>query len=68
MALVNSGISLLITPFIPLHHRASSARRTVYQYCGLFTVVGGVGLFLAPANMLWLACCYARRSRASAAA
>ena len=53
MVLVNSGISLLITPFIPLIIGKLGKKR-VYQYCGLFTVIGGVGLFLAPANMLWL--------------
>jgi glucuronide carrier protein len=29
-------------------------KKNVYQYCGLFTIVGGIGLFFAPANMLWL--------------
>jgi len=53
MVLVNSGISLLITPFIPLIIR-KLGKKTVYQFCGFFTVIGGVGLFLAPANMLWL--------------
>jgi glucuronide carrier protein len=50
---VNSGIALLITPIIPLMIRKFGKKR-LYQYCGLFTVVGGVGLFFAPANMLWL--------------
>jgi glucuronide carrier protein len=51
--LVNSGISLLITPFIPAIIN-KFGKKTVYQYCGVFTVVGGVGLFFAPANLLWL--------------
>jgi glucuronide carrier protein len=49
---VNSGIALLITPIIPLIIRKFGKKR-MYQYCGLFTVVGGLGLFFAPANMLW---------------
>jgi glucuronide carrier protein len=53
IVLVNSGISLLITPFIPAIIN-KLGKKNVYQYCGLFTVVGGVGLFFAPANMLWL--------------
>jgi glucuronide carrier protein len=53
MVLVNSGISLLITPIIPWII-AKLGKKNVYQYCGLFTIVGGVGLFFAPANMLWL--------------
>ncbi|MCW2802231.1 MAG: glucuronide transporter [Propionibacteriaceae bacterium] len=53
ITLVNVGISLLITPVIPkIIDRFG--KKKVYQYCGLFTIVGGVGLFLAPANMLWL--------------
>ncbi|MBT2227172.1 glycoside-pentoside-hexuronide (GPH):cation symporter [Nonomuraea sp. NEAU-A123] len=53
ITLVNTGISLLITPAIPWIIRKVGKKR-VFQYCGVFTVVGGVGLFLAPAAMLWL--------------
>lgn len=53
ITLVNTGISLLITPVIPkIIDRYG--KKNVYQYCGLFTIVGGVGLFFAPANMFWL--------------
>jgi glucuronide carrier protein len=53
ITLVNVGISLLITPIIPkIIDRFG--KKNVYQYCGLFTVVGGIGLFFAPANMFWL--------------
>ncbi len=53
ITLVNVGISLLITPFIPkIIDRFG--KKNVFQYCGVFTVVGGVGLFFAPANLLWL--------------
>jgi glucuronide carrier protein len=53
MTLVNVGISLVVTPFIPKIIDLFGKKR-VYQYCGLFTIVGGVGLFFAPASMLWL--------------
>jgi glucuronide carrier protein len=53
ITLVNVGISLLITPIIP-KIIDTFGKKNVYQYCGLFTVVGGVGLFFAPANMFWL--------------
>ena len=29
-------------------------KKNVFQFCGVFTIVGGVGLFFAPANMFWL--------------
>jgi len=53
ITLVNVGISMLITPVIP-KIIDTFGKKKVFQYCGLFTIVGGVGLFLAPANMLWL--------------
>ena len=44
---------MLITPFIPkIIDRFG--KKNVFQYCGVFTIVGGVGLFFAPANMFWL--------------
>jgi glucuronide carrier protein len=53
ITLVNVGISMLITPIIP-KIIDTFGKKQVFQYCGLFTIVGGVGLFFAPANMLWL--------------
>jgi glucuronide carrier protein len=53
ITLVNVGISMLITPVIP-KIIDTFGKKKVFQYCGLFTIVGGVGLFFAPANMLWL--------------
>ena len=53
ITLVNTGITLLITPFIPkIIDRFG--KKNVFQFCGVFTVVGGVGLFFAPATMFWL--------------
>jgi glucuronide carrier protein len=53
IVLVNTGITLLITPFIP-KIIDMFGKKNVFQFCGLFTIVGGVGLFFAPANMFWL--------------
>ena len=53
ITLVNTGIALVITPFIP-KIIARFGKKKVFQYCGLFTIIGGVGLFFAPANMFWL--------------
>lgn len=53
ITLVNTGIALIITPFIP-KIIDTFGKKNVFQYCGLFTIVGGVGLFFAPANMFWL--------------
>ena len=53
ITLVNTGIALLITPFIP-KIIDMFGKKNVFQYCGVFTIVGGVGLFFAPANMFWL--------------
>ena len=47
MTLVNSGIALLIAPIIPLIIR-KMGKKKVFQYCGLFTVIGGVALFFVP--------------------
>jgi glucuronide carrier protein len=54
MTLVNSGIALLITPLIPATIRRFG-KKTVFQWCGLFTVVGGVALFFTPSGALVLA-------------
>lgn len=50
MALVNSGIALLITPFIPALI-AKFGKKQVFQWCGVFTVVGGVSLFFVPTDV-----------------
>lgn len=54
MTLVNSGIALLITPIIPWIIR-KLGKKNVFQWCGMFTVVGGVALFFVPAGALALA-------------
>jgi glucuronide carrier protein len=53
ITLVNTGIALLITPFIP-KLIDMFGKKNVFQFCGVFTIIGGVGLFFAPGTMLWL--------------
>jgi glucuronide carrier protein len=47
VTLVNSGISVIAAPFIPwLVDRFG--KKALFQYCGVFTVVGGLALFFTP--------------------
>ena len=47
ITLVNSGISIVAAPFIPkLVDRYG--KKALFQWCGLFTVVGGLALFFTP--------------------
>ncbi|KGN40775.1 glycoside-pentoside-hexuronide (GPH):cation symporter [Knoellia aerolata] len=49
ITLVNSGISILAAPFIPwLVNRYG--KKALFQYCGVFTIVGGLALFFTPAG------------------
>jgi glucuronide carrier protein len=51
ITLVNTGISIVCAPFIPrLVDRLG--KKTIFQYCGLFTVVGGLALFLLPTGVI----------------
>jgi glucuronide carrier protein len=54
MTLVNSGIALLITPIIPWIIK-KLGKKTVFQWCGIFTIIGGVALFFIPSGALALA-------------
>jgi Na+/melibiose symporter-like transporter len=47
------GIALLITPFIP-KLIDMFGKKNVFQFCGLFTIIGGIGLSFVPGNLLWL--------------
>ena len=47
IALVNSGASLLMTPIIPAII-AKLGKKNVFQWCGVFTMVGGIGLWFVP--------------------
>jgi glucuronide carrier protein len=53
LVVVNTGISLIATPFIP-KVIDKFGKKTVYQYCGILTVVGGVALFFTPGTTLLL--------------
>ncbi|MEW1960566.1 glycoside-pentoside-hexuronide (GPH):cation symporter [Kineococcus sp. NPDC059986] len=52
MTLVNTGVVFVVGPFIP-RIVDRFGKKTVFQYCGIFTVVGGIGLFFAPGDMFW---------------
>ena len=54
IAFVNSGVQLLVTPFIPWVI-GKFGKKNLYQYCGLFTVIGGLALFFTPVGALWMA-------------
>ena len=51
ITLVNSGISLVAAPFIPKLVDVFG-KTTLFQWCGLFTVVGGVALFFTPTGAI----------------
>jgi glucuronide carrier protein len=51
ITLVNAGISIVFAPFIPkLVDRFG--KKTLFQFCGLFTVVGGAALFFLPSGAI----------------
>jgi len=54
LTLVNTGITFVVGPFIP-RIVDRFGKKTVFQWCGVFTIVGGIGMFLTPANTLWIA-------------
>lgn len=54
MVLVNSGIALLITPVIPWIIK-KLGKKTVFQWCGIFTIIGGVALAFVPTGAIVLA-------------
>jgi glucuronide carrier protein len=54
ITLVSTGVQIFVTPFVPkLIDRFG--KKTLFQYCGVLTVLGGVGLFLTPAGVIWFA-------------
>lgn len=54
MVLVTTCVQVLATPFIP-KLIDKFGKKSCFQYCGMFTVVGGVALFLTPDGIVWLA-------------
>jgi glucuronide carrier protein len=54
ITLLSTGVQILVTPFVPkLIDRFG--KKTLFQWCGVFTVVGGVGVYLTPDGLVWLA-------------
>ena len=51
ITLVNSGISIVAAPFIPKAVDAFG-KKALFQWCGLFTVVGGLALFFTPTGAI----------------
>jgi glucuronide carrier protein len=50
ITLVNAGTSIVLAPFIPkLVNRFG--KKMIFQYCGVFTIIGGVALFFTPAGL-----------------
>jgi glucuronide carrier protein len=54
MTLVTVAVQFATAPFIP-RLVTRFGKKNLYQYCGLFTVAGGVALFLTPGTMPLLA-------------
>src|SRR4029079_14371387 len=53
VALLSTGVQILVTPFIP-KLISRFGKKTLFQYAGLLTVVGGVGLYLTPDGIIWV--------------
>jgi glucuronide carrier protein len=47
ITLVNSGISIVAAPFIPMLVDRFG-KKALFQWCGLFTIAGGLALFFTP--------------------
>ncbi len=54
MSIMNAGVSIVATPFIPWIIR-KIGKKNLFQYSGLLTVIGGVVLFILPAGAVLLA-------------
>jgi glucuronide carrier protein len=54
MTLVTVVVQFAAAPFVP-RLVARFGKKNLYQYCGFFTVAGGIALFLAPASLPLLA-------------
>ncbi|NUO36153.1 MAG: MFS transporter [Nonomuraea sp.] len=51
ITLVNSGISIVAAPFIPKAVDVFG-KKALFQWCGVFTVIGGVALFFTPTGAI----------------
>ena len=54
VALLSTGVQIVLTPFIPkLINRFG--KKNLFQYAGILTVIGGIGVFFTPGGLVWLA-------------
>ncbi|KRE42532.1 glycoside-pentoside-hexuronide (GPH):cation symporter [Knoellia sp. Soil729] len=51
ITLVNAGMSIVAAPFIP-KMVDRFGKTALFQYCGVFTIVGGVALFFTPVGAI----------------
>lgn len=51
---LNVGVSLIITPFMA-KVIDKTGKKNLFQYCGIFTIVGGVAIFFTPVGAIALA-------------
>jgi glucuronide carrier protein len=54
VALLSTGVQIIVTPFIP-KLIGRFGKKTLFQYAGVLTIVGGVGLYLTPDGIVWFA-------------
>ena len=54
VALLSTGVQIFVTPFVP-KLIDKFGKKALFQYCGVLTVIGGVGLFLTPDGLVWFA-------------
>jgi glucuronide carrier protein len=54
VALLSTGVQILVTPFIP-KLIGRFGKKTLFQYAGILTVIGGVGLYFTPDGLVWFA-------------
>jgi glucuronide carrier protein len=54
VALLSTGVQILVTPFCP-KLIGKFGKKTLFQYAGVLTVIGGVGLFLTPNGLIGFA-------------
>lgn len=54
ITLLSTGVQILVTPFVP-KLIDTFGKKNLFQWCGVFTVVGGVGVYFTPDGLAWLA-------------
>jgi glucuronide carrier protein len=54
ITLLSTGVQVILTPFIP-KLIARFGKKNLFQWAGVLTVVGGIGLYLTPDGVIWFA-------------